>query len=256
MAIRHPPLGRNWFYRARVIILDVSDPGAHRPAYHLLRWKSRQLGLERGCIRRLLPKPTQLGFGFQDHRHAVVKLRAQLVLYGHHDREAASAALVGALLNPATLDAGCGRQVHEAATRSLGIRLVTADAVISPSRRLISDGCAVFGIASVRMKLPRLYASAWSWRRTTLAAKARHDSRVPLDRALASLMHRGGQPIERDQGSQTCRWSKRDSNCWSLLNLFEDRAPPASFTEGDANCHHHSSATAASSRCLESVHRN
>jgi hypothetical protein len=34
----------------------------------------------------------------------------------------------------------------------------------------------------LRMKLPRLYASAWSWRRTALAANLRHDSSVAVIR--------------------------------------------------------------------------
>jgi hypothetical protein len=63
------------------------------------------------------------------------------------------------------------------------------------SRRLVSDhGAAVFGIARVRMKLPRLYASAWSWRRTALAAKVRHDSRVHLIAFLPSLMYCSAVP--------------------------------------------------------------
>jgi hypothetical protein len=49
-------------------------------------------------------------------------------------------------------------------------------------------GSAVFGIANVRMKLPRSYASAWSWRRTALAAKVRHDSRIHLTALFPSLM--------------------------------------------------------------------
>jgi hypothetical protein len=41
-------------------------------------------------------------------------------------------------------------------------------------RRLVSDqSSAVFGIARVRMKLQRLYVSAWSWRHTALAANVR-----------------------------------------------------------------------------------
>jgi hypothetical protein len=48
------------------------------------------------------------------------------------------------------------------------------------SLRLVSDHGSAVGIASVRMEWPRLYASAWSWRRTALAAKVRHDSRVHL----------------------------------------------------------------------------
>src|SRR5271165_3768200 len=39
------------------------------------------------------------------------------------------------------------------------------------------------------MKLPRLYARTWSWRRTGLAAKVRHDSRVHLIAFLPSLMY-------------------------------------------------------------------
>ena len=53
---------------------------------------------------------------------------------------------------------------------------------------------AAFGIASVRMKFPRLYASAWSWRRTALAAKVRHDSRVHLTALLPSLIHCSAVP--------------------------------------------------------------
>src|SRR4051794_13054547 len=59
---------------------------------------------------------------------------------------------------------------------------------MSFSRRLVSDhGGAVLGIASVCIKLPRLYARAWSWRRTALAAKVRHDSRVHLIAFLPSF---------------------------------------------------------------------
>src|SRR5262249_11938508 len=45
------------------------------------------------------------------------------------------------------------------------------------------------GIARVRKKSPRLYASAWSGRRTALAAKVRHDNRVHLIVPFPSLMH-------------------------------------------------------------------
>jgi hypothetical protein len=58
------------------------------------------------------------------------------------------------------------------------------------SRRLVSDhDSAGLGSASVRMKLPRLYARTWSWRRTALAANVRHDSRVHLIAPLPSLMN-------------------------------------------------------------------
>jgi hypothetical protein len=51
--------------------------------------------------------------------------------------------------------------------------------------RISDHGSAVFGIANVRMKLPRLWARTRSWRRTAFAAKLRHESRVHLCRALA-----------------------------------------------------------------------
>src|SRR5713101_9795423 len=70
-----------------------------------------------------------------------------------------------------------------------------APILISFLRRLVSDhGSAVFGIASVRMKLPRLYARTWSWRRTALAAKVRHDNRVHLIAPLPSLIHCSAVP--------------------------------------------------------------
>ena len=60
-----------------------------------------------------------------------------------------------------------------------------APTLISFSRRPVSDhDSAALGIASVRMKLPRLYASAWSWRPTALAAKVRQDRRIHLMTAL------------------------------------------------------------------------
>jgi hypothetical protein len=68
-------------------------------------------------------------------------------------------------------------------------------AFISLSRKLVSDhGSAVFGIASARMKLARLYASGWSWRRTALAAKVWHDSRVDVIAPLPSLIHCSAVP--------------------------------------------------------------
>ena len=44
-------LGGNPFDQARVVILDVPDPRAHRPAGHLVRWKRREQGLEKGRVR-------------------------------------------------------------------------------------------------------------------------------------------------------------------------------------------------------------
>src|SRR5215469_10022222 len=69
-------LGGNPFDQAWVIILDVPDPYAHGPGGHLVRWKRREQGLERGRIRRIFPKPDRPGLWFQDHRHAVVKFSA------------------------------------------------------------------------------------------------------------------------------------------------------------------------------------
>jgi hypothetical protein len=81
-------LGGNRFDQARVIVLDVSDPCAHRPAGHFLRRKRRQQGLERGCIRALLPKPNRPGFALEDYRHTVVKFGAQLVRRGDNGEAA------------------------------------------------------------------------------------------------------------------------------------------------------------------------
>src|SRR6516225_1205344 len=85
----HLRLGGNRFDQARVIILDVSDARAHWPAGQLFRGKRRQQGLELRCVGGLLPEPDRPGLGFQDHRHAVVKRRAELIRAGRDDREAA-----------------------------------------------------------------------------------------------------------------------------------------------------------------------
>jgi hypothetical protein len=74
-------LGGDRFDQACVIILDVSDPRARRPAGHSFRGKRRQQRLQLGCIRKLLSEPDRLTFGFEDHRHAVVKRRAQFVRF-------------------------------------------------------------------------------------------------------------------------------------------------------------------------------
>src|SRR5215472_3084405 len=66
-------LGGNPFDQARVVILDVADPGAHGPAGHLVRWKRREQSFQRGRIRRLLSEPDRPDFGLEYHRHAVVK---------------------------------------------------------------------------------------------------------------------------------------------------------------------------------------
>ena len=63
------------------------------------------------------------------------------------------------------------------------------------SRRLVRDQSAItFGSASVRRKLARLYASAWSWRRTAFARKVVHESRVHLTACFPSLIHCSAVP--------------------------------------------------------------
>jgi|SRR6516162_1082794 len=44
-------------YQAGVIMLDVADARAHRPASHLFRWVGREYGRELARIGRLLPEP-------------------------------------------------------------------------------------------------------------------------------------------------------------------------------------------------------
>lgn len=74
--------------QAGVIILDVADPHADRPAYHFFRRVWREQNLEPTRISGFL---TELGwprFRAEDHRHPIVKLRAQLVGRCCDDREA------------------------------------------------------------------------------------------------------------------------------------------------------------------------
>ena len=65
--------------QAWIIVFDVADPRAYRPACHLFRRVGREHGLEPPSIGRLLPESSRPGRRAEDHRHAVVKLRAQLV---------------------------------------------------------------------------------------------------------------------------------------------------------------------------------
>ena len=103
----------------------------------------------------------------------------------------------GALLPlpPVASDAGLpvmlARVVPAVGRSATGCRRTSAAAPRPrPSGMLRSNhGSAVFGMASVRMKLPRLYASACNWRRTAFAAKDRHDRRVHLITPLPSLMY-------------------------------------------------------------------
>lgn len=61
------------------------------------------------------------------------------------------------------------------------VRTTLAPILISFSRGLVSDHCSIaLSKARVRMKLPRLYARAWSSSRTALAANERQESRVHL----------------------------------------------------------------------------
>jgi hypothetical protein len=68
----HAALGGNRFNHARVVILDVADPSAHRPASHLFRGKRRERGLQFSRFGGFLAQPDRPGFGFGDHRHAVM----------------------------------------------------------------------------------------------------------------------------------------------------------------------------------------
>jgi len=62
---------------ARVVVLDVADARAHRPANHFFRRAGDQQRLELRHVRRLFPKPLRPGLRLEDHRHPVVKLGAQ-----------------------------------------------------------------------------------------------------------------------------------------------------------------------------------
>ena len=79
--------GTDRFDQARVVVLDVADPRAHGRAGHLVEGERRQQSLERGCLDRLFAESTRPRLGFQDYRHAVVEMRAQLVRGGGDDRE-------------------------------------------------------------------------------------------------------------------------------------------------------------------------
>src|SRR6516225_7468301 len=83
-------LGGNPFDQAWIIIPDVSDPRAHGPAGHLVRWKRREQGLERGRVRSFFPKPDRPSFGLEDRRHPVVELSAEFVRFGRDDGEASN----------------------------------------------------------------------------------------------------------------------------------------------------------------------
>ena len=91
-----------------VVILDVSDARAHRPAGHLPGGKRREQGFEFGRVRWLLAKPNRPGFGLEDHRHAVVKRRAQFVRRGRDDGEASNPLARGR--TPVLPQAGQGHQ--------------------------------------------------------------------------------------------------------------------------------------------------
>ena len=59
-------LGSDRLDQARVIILDVSDTRAHRPAGHLFGGKWRQQGFEFGRVGGFFAKPNRPGFGLED----------------------------------------------------------------------------------------------------------------------------------------------------------------------------------------------
>jgi hypothetical protein len=68
-------------------------------------------------------------------------------------------------------------------------RATFAPILMSFSRSVVNDQCSTScGRASVRRKLPILWASAWSCRRTSLSRKLWQDRRVQLIACLPSLI--------------------------------------------------------------------
>jgi len=88
------------------------------PDAYLFRQIRREHGLELARIGRLLPQPFWPRVGLQDHRHTVVRLRAQLVGRGCDDREAALTRRRAPRLRSA--DAPRARRTPPTVTRSVG----------------------------------------------------------------------------------------------------------------------------------------
>ena len=91
---RHPAAEclscRNRLDQAGVIVLDVADARALRPANHLIGRAGGQQRLELRHVRRLFAQPHRPCFGLQDHQHTVVEFGAQFVRPGGDDGEAAN----------------------------------------------------------------------------------------------------------------------------------------------------------------------
>src|SRR4030095_1796706 len=86
-------------------------------------------------------------------------------------------------------------------TRERPGEITCAPILTTFSRSVVRDHCAISsGSARVRRKLARLYASAWSWRRTALARKVVHDSRVHLTACFPSLIHCSAVPRPLEDG--------------------------------------------------------
>ena len=62
--------------RRRIVVLDVADARAHRPADHVIGRVGGQQRLELRQLGRLFAKPHRPGLRCEHHRHAVVQLGA------------------------------------------------------------------------------------------------------------------------------------------------------------------------------------
>jgi len=74
--------------QARIVIPDVADARAHRPADHIGRVGGQQR-LQIRHVGRLFAKPSRPCLGLEDHRHPIMDSGAQLVRRGGDDRETA-----------------------------------------------------------------------------------------------------------------------------------------------------------------------
>jgi hypothetical protein len=79
--------------QARIVIPDIGDAGADRPADHVVGGVGGQQRLELRLVRRFFPEPYRPCIGLQDHPHAaIMDFGAQLVRQRGDDREAADSA--------------------------------------------------------------------------------------------------------------------------------------------------------------------
>jgi hypothetical protein len=75
--------------QARIVVPDVADARAHRPANHVIRRVGGQQRLELRHVDGFFAEPGRPCVGLQDHRHAIVDFGAELIRRGGDDREAA-----------------------------------------------------------------------------------------------------------------------------------------------------------------------